>query len=382
MKIKKWHLFAVIITLFCVSFFVINLKFDKFYRLNGINNDNRVIIEEYLDEKEQVYLVEKQIDIDQFIRFIKYDDFHLENYQYYNLLDKYTDYSHTKIISVGNNLVARLEFLFNTNAYSHAEQLVKNSLEQAFLHDENFDFQYINIYKNLKDIYGKNDYSYIDDTIIYINKLKLYGITEQKDIEDKFEQLSKSYNQSSLKVLMSKPYDANVGIVYNPYEFTTIVNDYTYIGEYSPRELILTQDIPRVKYSMYLQKDAYSALIKMYQALNEKYDRFLLVDAYTSPEALKKDNKKVGYCEEQLGLTICVSQRELAYKQFDETEMSKWLQQHAHEYGFVLRYPKRKASVTNHSYDAHMYRYVGKSLAKTLYESQLTLEEYTEQKKL
>ena len=60
-----------------------------------------------------------------------------------NLLDKYTDYSHTKIISVGNNLVARLEFLFNTNAYSHAEQLVKNSLEQAFLHDENFDFQYI-----------------------------------------------------------------------------------------------------------------------------------------------------------------------------------------------------------------------------------------------
>ena len=29
---------------------------------------------------------------------------------------------------------------------------------------------------------------------------------------------------------MSKPYDANVGIVYNPYEFTTIVNDYTYIG--------------------------------------------------------------------------------------------------------------------------------------------------------
>ena len=53
MNLKTWYLFLVIIILFGCSFYIVNLKFDKFYRVNGINNDNRVLIEKYLDEKEQ-----------------------------------------------------------------------------------------------------------------------------------------------------------------------------------------------------------------------------------------------------------------------------------------------------------------------------------------
>ena len=56
MKLKTWHLFLVIIILFGCSFYVVNLHFDKFYRLNGINNDNRVLIEKYLSDDEQEYL--------------------------------------------------------------------------------------------------------------------------------------------------------------------------------------------------------------------------------------------------------------------------------------------------------------------------------------
>ena len=77
MRLKTWHLFLVIIVLFGCSFYVVNLNFDKFYRVNGINNDNRVLIEKYLDEDEQTYLVENQIPIHQFIDYIEYDDFHL-----------------------------------------------------------------------------------------------------------------------------------------------------------------------------------------------------------------------------------------------------------------------------------------------------------------
>ena len=81
MKLKTWYLFLVIIILFGCSFYIVNLKFDKFYRVNGINNDNRVLIEKYLDEKEQSYLIDNQISIDLFIDYIEYNDFHLENYQ-------------------------------------------------------------------------------------------------------------------------------------------------------------------------------------------------------------------------------------------------------------------------------------------------------------
>ena len=86
MKLKTWHLFAVIIALFICSFYVVNLKFDKFYRVNGINNDNRVLIEKYLDKDEQTYLIDNQISIDLFVEYIDKDDFHLQNYQYYNYL--------------------------------------------------------------------------------------------------------------------------------------------------------------------------------------------------------------------------------------------------------------------------------------------------------
>lgn len=381
MKIKKWHLFAFIITLFVISFFVINLKFDKFYRLNGINNDNRVLIETYLDEDEQKYLIENQIPIEEFIRFIEIPDFKLHNYQYYNLLDQSNRYKKkSNMIYVGNNLATRLEFLYGEDALSYAKQLSDTALENAFIHSESFNFKYINIYKSLKTIYSEHDYSYIDDTNIYIAKLKLYNIVKIEDVENTMKMLCKGYTKDSLKSLMDKPYDLKVAIVYDPYEFTTIVDNHHYIGEYTPKELLLTQDLPRVRYSMYLQKDAYLALVKMYQALSEEHNRFLLVAAYSSYDTIYKDNAKLaGYSEEQLGLTVRISQRELAYNQFEETEMSDWLQKHAHEYGFILRYPKHKASVTNHAYDAHTYRYVGKSLAKTLYESNMTLDEYITQ---
>ena len=82
MKLKTWHLFAIISILFVCSFFIVNQKFDKFYRVNGINNDNRVLIETYLTEDEQEYLIENQIQIDLFIDYIKEPDFLLKNYHY------------------------------------------------------------------------------------------------------------------------------------------------------------------------------------------------------------------------------------------------------------------------------------------------------------
>ena len=42
MENKRKYLFVTVIALFIVSFYTINLRFDPFYRVNGINNDNRM----------------------------------------------------------------------------------------------------------------------------------------------------------------------------------------------------------------------------------------------------------------------------------------------------------------------------------------------------
>lgn len=378
MKLKTWHLFLVIIILFGCSFYVVNLNFDKFYRVNGINNDNRVFIEKYLDEDEQAYLIENQIPIDQFIEYIEYDDFYLENYQYYNYLKDTKRYPKTAdILEIGNSLSTRLTYLFKERALNEAKLLIDKTLEMTFLNEENFRFDYIDIYEYLKPLYNQNDYSYVQDSEFYITKLQQMGIDDNNQLKDVMKMLTTAYNQKSLKNLLTVELPERVQIVFNPYELSTLVDNRHYIGDYEPSGLLLTQDIPRVRYAMYLQSDAYSALLKMYEALSQNYSGFLLREAYQSPQTLSA--QEVGYNEYQLGLTICVTQSQKAYKDFETTEMSRWLQEHAYEYGFILRYPQGKASVTNHAYDAHIYRYVGKSLAKSLHDSQMTLEEYQTQ---
>ena len=59
----------------------------------------------------------------------------------------------------------------------------------------------------------------------------------------------------------------------------------------------------------------------------------------------------------------------------------KWLMAHSWEYGFILRYPSEKSSVTGIIYEPWHYRYVGKDAARTMYEQGTCLEEYIQHMK-
>lgn len=59
----------------------------------------------------------------------------------------------------------------------------------------------------------------------------------------------------------------------------------------------------------------------------------------------------------------------------------KWMINNSYKYGFILRYPKGKEEITGYSYEPWHYRYVGKELAKILYENNETLEEFYLRKK-
>ena len=61
---------------------------------------------------------------------------------------------------------------------------------------------------------------------------------------------------------------------------------------------------------------------------------------------------------------------------FDTTPQFRWLEQHAWEFGFILRYPEDKRDVTGVPYEPWHYRYVGREAAQAIYERGLTLEEY------
>ncbi|ADU25892.1 M15 family metallopeptidase [Ethanoligenens harbinense] len=61
---------------------------------------------------------------------------------------------------------------------------------------------------------------------------------------------------------------------------------------------------------------------------------------------------------------------------FEKTTAFAWLEQHAADYGFILRYPKDKTDITGISYEPWHWRYVGKDNAEKINSAGLCLEEY------
>lgn len=67
-------------------------------------------------------------------------------------------------------------------------------------------------------------------------------------------------------------------------------------------------------------------------------------------------------------------------EEFETTPAFAWLSQNAAQYGFILRYPAQKESITGVKYEPWHYRYVGITAAKAISQQGITLEEYTTQR--
>ena len=98
--------------------------------------------------------------------------------------------------------------------------------------------------------------------------------------------------------------------------------------------------------------------------------------------ANKADTAIPGHSEHECGLAIDIIDADsLGWSDplIDEQEdmpAQKWLMEHCHEYGFILRYPKGMQEKTGIIYEPWHYRYVGKDHAESIMSNGLCLEEY------
>ena len=115
------------------------------------------------------------------------------------------------------------------------------------------------------------------------------------------------------------------------------------------------------------QKELYDNSVKKY-----------LGEGKTQEEAEKLTDEyinKPGSSDHNLGLAIDFNYVD---NKFEDLKGFKWLQEHAEEYGFILRYPKDKEDITKISYESWHWRYVGEEHAKKMNELNMCLEEYIE----
>ena len=143
-----------------------------------------------------------------------------------------------------------------------------------------------------------------------------------------------------------------------------------------------------------VRSDIETPLINMFAAASTAGYQLMIGSGYRSAalQAIYFDNlassvgdetanqaiARPGQSEHQTGLAIdisTVSRQCYLDDCFADTGDGQWLVNTAYKYGFTLRYPKGKETITGYQYEPWHFRYVGIDLATALYESNLTLDE-------
>ncbi|MBA2878169.1 D-alanyl-D-alanine carboxypeptidase family protein [Anoxybacillus ayderensis] len=189
-------------------------------------------------------------------------------------------------------------------------------------------------------------------------------------------------------------------VIVNPDNVLALVNKEQQLpADYKPADLV----IPNVPFTFketdvekrHMRAEAAKALEEMFTAAKKQQMILYAVSGYRSYERqqqlfvsevqrLGKEKAVVavampGKSEHQTGLAIDITSPSVQYAitpAFGDTPEGKWVAQHAHEFGFIIRYPKGKEHITKYQYEPWHLRYVGKKAAKVIYEKQITLEEY------
>lgn len=86
---------------------------------------------------------------------------------------------------------------------------------------------------------------------------------------------------------------------------------------------------------------------------------------------------EAGASEHQLGLALDAWDGKNRGTAFARTEHAAWLAEHAHEFGFIVRYPQEKTHITGYAWESWHLRWVGTEVSQHFTPgSGLTLEEY------
>lgn len=113
-----------------------------------------------------------------------------------------------------------------------------------------------------------------------------------------------------------------------------------------------------------------SSGFRSYASQKSIYNRYVgrdgraLADTYSA---------RPGHSEHQTGLAVDLN---TITQSFGRTKEGRWVAEHCHEYGFIIRYPEGKSHITGYCFEPWHLRYVGIDAATEIARSGLCLEEY------
>lgn len=229
----------------------------------------------------------------------------------------------------------------------------------------------------------------IDQKVNYFNN---EYIDRYLNYQKKHKDLSIKQVIIDVNIGIDKPYYTNTKEARDINEIYILVNKYNYLKEdYIPDNL---EDISLeyARSGMQLVKEAKDAFESLAKDAKKENLSIIAMSSYRSykyQDALykryeKEDGKKAadtysgrpGHSEHQTGLAVDVYNGVEDYTNFENTKEFTWMQENAHKYGFILRFPKDKTDQTGYEYESWHYRYVGKDIATYIKKKKICFEEY------
>lgn len=185
-------------------------------------------------------------------------------------------------------------------------------------------------------------------------------------------------NPESMQVLVNKTYRLPAG--YIPPDLVYPNVPFTFSEKIDKRKMRREAAVALEKLFAGAKKDGVSlAGVSGYRSESRQttlYNNYVKRDGVKAADTY---SARPGHSEHQTGLTIDVSGSTgkcAAESCFAGTKEAKWLDKHAHEYGFIIRYPEGKDSITGYKYEPWHLRFVGTKIASEVKSRSITLEQY------
>ncbi len=199
-----------------------------------------------------------------------------------------------------------------------------------------------------------------------------------------------------MEVLITKSYR----IVQNPASILVLVNkqnslayDYVHAGlivpavtfsfqYFDPRKLMRSEAAKALEqlFAQAAREEIFLNGVSAYRSYDRQAEIFRQ-NILANPNA-NQTSARPGESEHQTGLSIDVSSPSVGNsltKSFGGTKEGQWLAKNAPAFGFIIRYPQGKESITGYQFEPWHIRHVGQNAARQIAAGNLTLEEYLRQ---
>lgn len=211
-----------------------------------------------------------------------------------------------------------------------------------------------------------------------------------------FKETKANINNDQYEIMKKSKDDIHYG------ELILLNNDYQYYFEQDPK-LFSVYDL---KINSYKVKDKnvllrenpilrFNELMKDFEAAEnetsvgitsgyrtKEYQQTLLNNEIKNSNAVEAAAwvAKPGYSEHHSGLAfdLGIYPNNGGYEDYTGDGKKKWINNHCYRYGFILRYPENKKSITEINYEPWHFRYVGIPHSYVIQENQFCFEEYIE----